>query len=82
MLEEGSRRIENLIEDMKEEAAKKGPDPRDSHIRKSKKDQLISGYHSKSERCKRALEMMHKVGTSLNVIVEVIWALSMLSPIN
>lgn len=59
MLKKGSRRTETLIEDMKEEAAKKAGIHETIASENQKKDQLIIEYRDKVERCNRALEVIY-----------------------
>lgn len=61
-----------LIENLKGEAATRTQDYNEAVSKIQKKDQIISEYRDKIERCKRALEMMQKAGTSPIVVVEVI----------
>lgn len=58
--------------DLKEEATIKTQILEEVVFEIQRKDQIISEYRGKAERCKRALEMMHRAGTSSKVIFEVI----------
>lgn len=62
----------SLIEDMKEEATKKGWIHEVAVSDSQKKYQIAAGYLSKIKRCSGALEVMQKVGTSPDVTIEVI----------
>lgn len=64
--------LRTLIENLKEEAATRTQIHEEVVSEIQKKDQIISDYNDKAERCKQALEMMQRVETSPNVIFEVI----------
>lgn len=72
MLEERNRKKKALIEDMSEEAAKRARIHESTVSDRQKKDQVITAYRSKTGRCNRAFEIMLKVGTSPDVVIEVI----------
>lgn len=61
-----------LIENLKGEAATRTQIYNEAVTEIQKKDQIISEYRDKIERCKHALGMMQRAGTSPIVVVEVI----------
>lgn len=75
MLEKGNRRAEGPYGRYERGIVEKGSNPRGNRIRKSEERPAHFGEPSKAERCKQALEMMERVGTSPNVIIKSIWDL-------
>lgn len=72
MLEREVEEQKALIDDMKEDVSKKARIHETAVLESHKKDQLISRYGSKVERCKQALEMMQRAGTPPSIIIKVI----------
>lgn len=72
MFEEGNRKQKALLEDMKEEAAKKARIHEAAVPDRQKRDQLIVGYLKKAERCSRSFKVTKKERTSPEVVIDVI----------
>lgn len=72
MLKERTRRVENSYRGPERGSNKKGSNSRDSRIREPKEGPAHYKVPSKAERHTRALEVMQRVGTLLNVIIKVI----------